>query len=374
MPAGTTYLIGIQGSQYPNPTTPLGSTLVLNNDPTYSIDLAPNANFEQSVTFTLDAQEGYNWPNDVPLWIRITPGQPVGVTGIDTWIQPGGISTAPKNVNVSGEVLTNATAIQSIPVSATPPTLSQGLFYNGSEWVPANTPSVLPSGNAGGDLAGQYPNPTVNGIQGIQLQPPGGGQIMSVTPGVGAAWMGPPIGAGNQGIILWWNGSEWTYFGNALGPGNAGEVATWNGSTWVTQTPSGGSGFPLTSDSEVGGIDFNTGGGFTIILVQYGPPGNLYRINWSIENHSTTAIGVTVQIGFANNVGNNQYNPQGINVTSGGTGTVYQMTGSPAVTGNWVGIPNVVRTSPGSPNINIQMACTPGNGPVYGYATFEQLG
>lgn len=60
--------------------------------------------------------------------------------------------------------------------------------------------------------------------------------------------MGPPIGSGNQGIILWWNGSEWTYFGNSLGPGNAGQVATWNGTTWITATPAGGN-IPVTQNT-----------------------------------------------------------------------------------------------------------------------------
>jgi hypothetical protein len=108
------------------------------------------------------------------------------------------------NGDVQGAAHSNTiNKIQNNPVIAPTPTTGQVLQWNGSAWVPAPTPSTLPpSGPAGGDLSGTYPNPRVTGIETVPItnSPTVSGQVpvfSSIGPAIQwATPIGGSIGAG----------------------------------------------------------------------------------------------------------------------------------------------------------------------------------
>ena len=96
-----------------------------------------------------------------------------GVTAY-TWVRSSdGAVMYHRPDNVTVKLLTDAdslsaTQIRGVTVSATAPTTNQVLQYNGTLWLPV-TLSTPPSGAAGGDLAGSYPNPVL-----ATINPPAG--------------------------------------------------------------------------------------------------------------------------------------------------------------------------------------------------------
>jgi hypothetical protein len=170
-------------------------------------------------------------------------------------------------------------ALRGRTVASTVPSTGQVLEWNGSAWAPAtDNTGGTPSGAAGGDLTGTYPNPTVDGLQGRP--------VASTTP--------------SSGQVLEWNGSSW-------GPGtdNTG------GNTLDQAYDQGGSGAGRTINADAGAV--NIAGNYG--LVTSGPIDH----NYGGTGNGLNATGSTIYALYYaenNNVGNGYGLAAGMNSTS----------------------------------------------------------
>ncbi len=179
-------------------------------------------------------------------------------------------------------------------VSTATPANGQVLKWNGSAWTPAEDISGgNPIGNAGGDLSGNYPNPTVQRIQGRNLSnmAPTAGQVLQWT--TSNEWVPATV---SGGLTLPYSGSAASltpvFAIQQTDPRGTSTIVATNGSN---QAILGGNNFAgsftgnvnISNNLNVAGGLINLSGGGGADLRLFGSGGSY----WSISNQGGFAIG-----------------------------------------------------------------------------------
>ena len=115
---------------------------------------------------------------------NLNPNIPLATTGAPGIIQLGGDLNGTGSTALSPKV----SGLQGRPISNLPPITGQVLTWNGSVWIPETSGGGGGGFTAGGDLSGTSTNQTVIGIHGDPVPPPNGTNTVLIWSGSAFSW------------------------------------------------------------------------------------------------------------------------------------------------------------------------------------------
>ncbi|MFE6745954.1 hypothetical protein ACFVGM_08895 [Kitasatospora purpeofusca] len=190
---------GDLSGSYPAPTVQSVNGVLVTNAPAPAAGAVLKANSASSASWTVEpvlrldqlasptAAVGLNAQKIVFLAAGTAPTDAANVGQLPTTLPPSGTATGDLSGTYPSPVVAriNGTAVPAAPTAGQVLTATSG---TAAAWT---TPaaSLPPSGAAGGDLSGTYPNPGVGKLAGVAVSgTPTAGQVLTASSGTAAAW------------------------------------------------------------------------------------------------------------------------------------------------------------------------------------------